>query len=78
MTLHFCLGMDLNDADIIMLDSTPEKLHESDCNPDVLIKVLYDIVKKILKKKYLKDIEDINPIPVTIIHSVTEKSVHNP
>lgn len=70
MRLHFCLGMDLNDADIIMLDSTPEKLHESDCNPDVLIKVLYDIVNQ--------DIEDINPIPVTSIYSVTEKSVHNP
>lgn len=61
----------MNDADIVMLDTTPEKFHESVYNPDIMINVPYNIVNQ--------DIEDnINSIPVFSIYSIAEKSLDNP
>ncbi|KAF0691993.1 Uncharacterized protein FWK35_00035156, partial [Aphis craccivora] len=62
--------LDLTDADIVMLDFTPEKFHESAYNPDVLIEVPYNIV--------IQDIENVDQIPViSTNNSVIEKSFQN-
>lgn len=53
-----------------MLDSTPEKFHESAYNPDVLIEIPYNLV--------IQDIENVDQIPViSTNNSVIEKSLQN-
>ncbi|KAL5246199.1 hypothetical protein ACI65C_013607 [Semiaphis heraclei] len=62
--------LDLTDADIVMLDSTPEKFHESAYNPDVLIEVPYNIV--------IQDIENVDQTPViSTNNSVIDISLQN-
>jgi len=53
-----------------MLDSTPEKFHESAYNPDVLIEVPYNIV--------IQDIENVDQVPIiSSNNSLIEKSLQN-